>query len=352
MRAIVKKNQRKGFDYIDMNKPKPKSNEVLIEVKVATICGTDMHYFNWDQMASGFAEKYKVNFPFIVGHECAGTIIEVGSQVKNREVGQRVAIETHIPCGVCYACQTEKPHNCSNMKVYGTSCNGCFAEYTTVDERATFVLPEEITFEEGALLEPAGVAMRAVEECKIVPGECVVVCGCGPIGLMIVQILKASGAACIIAVDKDKYRLCMAEQFGAITVNIEEQNVIEKTIELTGVRGGADVLIEASGSVDAYSYIFDLVRSEGRIITVGHPGTTVEIDVMKSVNIKGLSIKGIFGRRIWGTWWNLISLIKHKKINLLEIITHQYYFEDYEKAFAQVHNGAGKVILVKGDTNG
>jgi threonine 3-dehydrogenase len=234
------------------------------------------------------------------------------------------------------------------MSIYGTSCNGCFAAYTTVDERATFVLPDEMSFEEGALLEPAGVAMRAVEEASIVPGDTVVVNGCGPIGLMAIPILFASGAANVIAVDLDEYRLGMASKFGAVTINAKNQNPVEVIQQLTKNRGGADVVIELSGAASAYENIFDFLRLEGCLITVGHPSGPVSISIQKSVNLKGIRIRGVFGRRIWSTWWNLSSLITSKKVNILDVATHRYHFSQYQEAFDQIKMGAGKILFIKG----
>jgi threonine 3-dehydrogenase len=347
MKALVKIAETPGLEYIEIEKPIPKPNEVLIEVEASAICGTDIHYYHWDQTAIGFGSKFNIRFPFVIGHECAGTIIAVGSAVTNRKVGQRVSIETHIPCGTCFACQNGMSHNCINMRVYGTSCSGCFAQYTTVDADVTFVLPDEISFEEGALLEPAGVAMRAVEECNINFGDTVVVNGCGPIGLIAIKILRVSGVSRVIAVDLDEYRLMMAENFGAIPINVQHQDATKAVLNLTRDRGGADVVIEMSGASIAYNIIFEMIRKEGRIVTVGHPSDAVTIDIMKSINLKGTSLKGIFGRRIWNTWWNLSTLIVSQKLDILDVVTHRFAFSEYSKAFDQISKGSGKVLFVK-----
>ncbi|WP_270647954.1 alcohol dehydrogenase catalytic domain-containing protein [Paeniclostridium hominis] len=346
MKAIVKEKAEAGFGYIEVQKPKPKPNEVLIEVKAASICGTDVHWYNWDQNAKDFAEKFNVKFPFIVGHELSGVIVDVGSNVTSRKIGQRVSIETHIPCGECFQCQNNAAHNCSNMILYATSCDGGFSDYTVIDEKATFVIPDDMSFEEGALLEPAGCAMRAVEEANITPGETVIVIGCGPIGLLTIQILIACGAR-VIAINTSEYRLKMAEKLGAIAVSAKDENFVEIINKITSNRGGADVIIELSGSTKAYETIFDLLRLEGRIVTVGNPGGDIPINITKDINLKGASIKGVFGRRIWSTWWNLNSLISTKQINILDVVTHKFSFSEYEKAFEQIQNGSGKILLLK-----
>lgn len=347
MKAIVKNSTMPGLDYLEVPCPEPKPSEVLIEVEAASICGTDIHYFHWDQNAVDFAEKFNVKFPFIIGHEFSGIIVKIGSSVTTRSVGQRVAIETHIPCGKCFMCEIGEAHNCSNMTIYGTSCNGCFAPFAVADEKITFILPDEVSFEEGALLEPGGVAMRAIEESSIQPGDTVVINGCGPIGMMAIGLAKAAGAGLVVATDLDNYRLSLAKKLGAITFNIRDVDIVDEIKKLTKKRNGADVVIELSGSTKAYDSIFDFIRLEGKIITVGHPGGQVSINVTKNINLKGASIKGIFGRRIWSTWHHLTALIVAKRINLLDVVTHRFSFDQYEEAFHQIANGAGKILFVK-----
>lgn len=347
MQAIIKSGPVPGVTYAELEKPVPKPDEVLIKVEAASICGTDMHYYTWNKSGQDFAAKYNIKWPLVLGHECSGTIVEMGSDVKNRQVGERVAIETHIPCGECYQCQNDMSYNCSHMSIYGTSCNGCFAEYALAPAKVAFVLPDEISFEEGALLEPGGVAMRGVERAEVQPGDTVVVNGCGPIGLLTVMILLACNAARVIAVDLDEYRLGLAGKLGAIPVNAKTQDAVSLIREMTRNRGGADCVIETSGAAAAYKNIFDFIRLEGRLVTVGHPGGEVPINIMSSINTKGLTIKGVFGRRIWGTWWNLTALIAARKINILDVVTHRFPLSACDAAFEQVTHGAGKILFVK-----
>ena len=347
MKAIIKSSPEPGLKYVDVEKPKVGKNEVLIKVYVASICGTDINWYNWNQNAKDFASKFNVKYPLIIGHEISGVIVEVGTEVKDRKVGDRVSIETHIPCGKCYNCQNGMEYNCQNMKLFATTCNGAFADYTVVEEKATFVLPKEVSFKEGALLEPAGCAMRAIEEAGITPSDTVVIIGCGPIGLIAIQILRAMGIR-VIAINRSEYRLGLANKMGAITISSRE-NIVERVNELTKEHGGADVIIELSGAKEVYDYIFDILRIEGKIISVGNVGGEVPINITKNINVKGATIKGIFGRRMWSTWWNLVSLIKNKKINLQDIVTHEYKMSEYEKAFEQIKNGAGKILLINED---
>jgi len=346
MKAIVKSGPEPGIELRELPIPEPGPGEVLIKIEAAAICGTDMHYYHWNKAGQDFANKFNVQWPLILGHECGGTIVKVGEGVTDREVGQRVALETHIPCGKCFSCQNDMPHNCSDMAIYGTSTNGCFAEYALAPAKVAFVIPDEMSFEEAALLEPAGVAMRAVEECDVQPGDTIVVNGCGPIGLLAVLILKAGNAARVIATDLDEYRLGLARNLGAIVINPAKEDAVARVKELCADRGGADAVIETSGAAPAYKTIFDFIRLEGALITVGHPGGEVPINVTANINTKGLRLKGIFGRRIWKTWWHVSSLITAKKINVLDVVTHRFTLDQCQEAFEQSTKGSGKILFI------
>jgi len=347
VKAIVKTGENKGFSYMDVEKPQPKPNEVLFEVEAAAICGTDIHYYHWNQAAKNFASKFNVKFPFIVGHECSGTVVETGSDVKSVKVGDRISLETHIPCGQCFQCQNGNPHNCMRMDIYGTSCNGSFAEFALAPESVVFKLSDNVSFEEGALFEPAGVAMHAVERAQLDPGDTALVLGCGPIGLLSVMTLLTCGAARVIAVDIDDYKLDLAKKMGAITVNSTKEDVASVVAQHTSRRGGVDVILEMTGNTAVYETLFDYLRLEGRLVTVGHPGGTVPINITQNINLKGANIKGIFGRRIWETWWKLSSLVDAGRIKVLDVVTHRFKFEQVNEAFEQVNKGAGKILFVK-----
>lgn len=344
MKAVIKTGPYPGLVYTTVEKPVPKPDEVLIQVKAAAICGTDLGHYRWQ--GGGFASKFNVQWPLTLGHEFSGVIVEMGSEVKGLHLNQRVSLETHIPCGKCFNCRNDMPHNCMHMGAYGTSCNGSFAEYAIGPASVVFPLPDEISFEEGALLEPGGVAMRAIDEAGVQPGETVVVNGCGPIGLLTILLLKAGNAGRVIATDLDEYRLNMAAKFGAITIDIKEKDPIAEVKKLTSDRGGADVVFETSGSPAAYKSIFEFLRLEGRLITIGHPAGEVSVNWMADVNLRGLSIKGIYGRRIWRTWSQLTALMSSGKVNLLDVVTHRFKLSQAEEAFQQATKGAGKILLL------
>jgi len=328
--------------------PTPKANEVLIQVKSAAICGTDIHYWKWNDSAESFANLYNVKFPFVLGHECAGVVMEVGADVTGIAVGDHVAFETHIYCGTCYQCRTGNAHNCRNLSIYGTSCDGCFAEYATAPASVCFRLPESVSFDEGALFEPGGVAMHAVQRAEVRPGDTVLVFGCGAIGQMVTQIMLASGAGRVIAVDIDDYKVGMATEYGAIAVNSSKVDLGEVVKKYTAERGGVDVIVEVTGAPSVYETMFDYLRTEGTVVTVAHPGRPIELNITKNVNTKGATIRGVFGRRIWDSWYAFAGLVENKKIDLNKVITHRFPLSRCSEAFEQTGKGAGKVLFIPG----
>ncbi|MEA5033357.1 MAG: alcohol dehydrogenase catalytic domain-containing protein [Sphaerochaeta sp.] len=346
MKAIVKTGPQRGAELREVARPIPGPDEVLIDVKAAAICGTDIHYYEWNAAAKNFSAKFGLTFPFTLGHEVCGDVIEVGSDVRTVSVGQKVSVETHIPCGKCYQCHTGESHNCQDMKVYGTSYSGCFSEYALVPESVIFPIPDSISYKEGSLFEPAGVAMRAVEESGLKPGDTVVIFGSGAIGLLAMQIFKASGAGKVIAVDIDDYKLDLAKRYADVTINSMIEDHVKIIGQHTSLHGGADIVIELSGSQKVYETMFDCLRLEGHVVTVGHPAGDVTINITRNVNTKGATIKGVFGRRIWDTWYKLLSLVENKRIDILDVVTHEYTFEQFEEAFAQTKN-AGKILFLK-----
>lgn len=342
MKALMKPQPGPGATLMEIDVPKLGKEEVMIEVKSGAICGTDIHLYQWDSTASNFP----VRFPLILGHEYAGDILEAGENVEGLSVGDRVAIETHVPCGKCYQCGLGEGHNCQKMELIGITYPGAFARYAKAPAKVAFKLPPSVSYEEGSLFEPAGVAMRGIDEAKISAGDLVVILGCGPIGLAAIQMSRAVGASQVIAVDVNDFRLEMARKFGASTLNPQRDNIVQEVRQMAGRRGGADVILEISGAAAVYEYLFDIVRLEGRLVTIGHIAQPIPFNISKQINMKGVTIKGVFGRRIWETWEHLSSLVESKRIDLSGIITHRFPLEEYQEAFRQVHEKAGKVLFV------
>ena len=344
MKALAKTGAKNGADITDLPGPKLESNEILIEPAYAAICGTDHHLYAWDARAESFVKKFDLQFPLILGHEFSGTVVEVGESVTRVSIGDRITVETHIPCFNCYQCDTGNYHNCMNLGLYGLTYPGAFAELAKAPETVAFKLPDSISFMAGSLFEPAAVAMHAVSEARLSPGDSVLVCGSGPIGLVAVQAAFASGASRVIALDINPHRLKRAEKLGAVALNPrEEPSLAERVAEICNPLGGADVALELTGSSQVYEFLFDLIRAEGRLVTVGHPAP-VQIDVTNSINLKGLSIKGIFGRRIWESWWQLVRLLEKGRIDLEGLVTHRFSLSEYESAFG-LEGDVGKVVF-------
>ena len=209
------------------------NQDIKVEVKAGAICGTDIHFYHWDPASANFP----VRFPLILGHEYAGDVVEIGADVRGIAVGDRISVETHIPCGACYQCGLGEGHNCQDMGLVGISYPGAFAKYAKVPAKVAFKLPPGVSYEEGSLFEPAGVAMRGVDEAHIAPGDLVVILGCGPIGLIAIQIARAVGAAQVIGVDINEFRLEMARRMGALPVNAAKESVVDAVKQVAGRRG-------------------------------------------------------------------------------------------------------------------
>lgn len=342
MRALVKTEPVPGAALLEIDPPRIQADELLVEVRAGAICGTDVHFYQWDPTSANFP----VRFPLILGHEYAGDVVEVGGEVRGFGVGDRIAVETHIPCGACYQCGLGEGHNCQAMGLVGISYPGAFAPYAKIPAKVAFKLPPGVSYEEGSLFEPAGVAMRGVDEARIAPGDLVVVLGAGPIGLIAVQLARAVGAAQVVAVDLNDFRLELARGMGAVALNPTQTDVVEAVRELAGRKGGADAVIELSGAPEVFDYLFDLLRLEGRVVTVGHVSRPISLNVSRQLNLKGASLKGVFGRRIWETWEHLAPLVAARRIDLAPVITHRFPLAEYQEAFRQVHGRAGKVLFI------
>ena len=348
MKAIAKTKPIRGAELIDIPKPVPTGNEVLIKVEYSAICGGDIHLYNWTESAAKSIPA-ETQWPFVLGHEIAGTVVEVGANVSESRIGQRVTYETHPYCGECYQCRIGNRHICLNMGRYnkyrvGAACGG-FAQYKLSPENLLFTLPDNISFEQAALYEPGGVAMYAFEESNMNPGDTVVIYGCGPIGLMAMQIYKACGAGKVIGIDVNEYRLNMAKKYADIVINGKSEPALEIVRESTKEHGGADVIVEATAYPGIYETMFEMARPGACIIIVGLPDLEIPINVGKYIGIKNLVIKGHFGRSIWSSWDKLNALEACGRINLLETVTHRFALEEYEKAFEVSMGNSGKVLF-------
>jgi threonine 3-dehydrogenase len=345
LKAIAKTQLGKGASLIDLPIPTPTDNEVLIKVECSAICGTDIHLYHWTPSAACLYPNMVL--PAVFGHEMAGTIVAEGNKVSQTRIGQRVAFEPHAYCGECYLCRTGNKHVCLNMGNFQKYQDGGFAEYKLATENMFYILPDNVSFEQGALYEPGGVAMYAMEDSHMNPGDVVVIYGCGPIGLMAMQIFKACGAGTVVGIGRrNRFRLNRAKKYADVVINGTEESALDIVKEISRAHGGADVIIEATGAASVYETIFQMARPEAHIILIGHPSGLVPINVMKDINLKSLNIKGHFGRSIWSSWEKLNVLQSAEKIDLLDTVTHRFTLDQYEEAFETSMKDAGKVLFI------
>ena len=339
MQAIVKAERAPGLVVKTVRDPMPGPGDVLIAVRHAGVCGTDLHIAEWDQWAQG-----RVKPPVVVGHEFAGEIVEVGNGVAELKVGQLVTAEGHIVCGHCTQCRTGNAHICRNTRIIGVDRDGAFAELIAMP--ATNVLPlDGIPTDVGAIMDPVGNAFHTVLTADI-PGSTVFVVGCGPIGCFAVGIARAAGAAKVIASDVNPKRLALAERMGAhLVVNPTETDPVQTVRDLTAGEG-ADVVCEMSGVPAALRQAFAAVRMGGRVQLLGIPKGEVAVDFATDIIFKGITLYGVIGRKMYETWNQMRRFLSTGAFDPRPVITHRFPLDCIDEALATIRSGdAGKVIL-------
>jgi threonine 3-dehydrogenase len=347
MKAVVKESAERGVTYVtDYPDPKAAPGQVVIEVGAASLCGTDRELYEWTPSAQAF----NLDLPVVLGHEGAGTVVEVGTGVTNLAVGDRVALESHLVCGECFSCRTGDAHTCERTRIIGMHMDGLFAQYMAAPQDICLKLPDHASLEVGALLEAAGVAVHAVQRANYaVAGRAVLVSGGGPVGLVVAYLSKLMGAAHVIVVEPNPYRRGQAEQIGAIALPPGGE-VVERCRELAGRRGGFDVAFECSGVPAALPSLFQALRREATLVTVGHPSRPAEIDIAAHINKKGITLRGIFGRRLWETWEQTMLLLDSGRLDLDWLITHRMPLDRIDEAVGLLTGDAGKVLLIPGES--
>ncbi|WP_226658262.1 L-threonine 3-dehydrogenase [Pseudalkalibacillus hwajinpoensis] len=340
MKAIVKHERAKGAQLQTVDIPQISDNEVLIQVKATSICGTDVHIYTWDEWSQS-----RVNPPYVFGHEFAGVVVEKGGNVTNLEVGDHVSAETHIVCNQCPQCLTGKFHICENTKIIGVDTDGCFAEYVALPSQNIWKNPESLSFDVASVQEPMGNAVHTVLAGDVA-GKTVAIIGCGPIGIMAVGVAKAAGASQVIALDLNDYRLNLAKEMGATTViNSRNEDPLQVVKELTNGHG-VDVVCEMSGHPIAMNQGFKMVTNGGRVSILSLPVRPVEIDVTNDIVFKGITVQGITGRKMFETWRQVSGLLQSGQVDVEPMITHHFPLEDFEKGFELMIEGkCGKVVL-------
>jgi L-iditol 2-dehydrogenase len=320
-------NKPKELVIKDIAKPQCGDNEVLINIKEVGVCGSDVHYYN-----KGRIGDFVVKKPIILGHESSGIISEVGDKVRGFEVGDRVTIEPGVPCYTCDYCIDGNYNLCPNIVFMATPpYDGAFVEYITYDPNFVYKLPDNISLTAAALIEPLSVGYSASKRAKIKPGDNVLILGSGPIGISILEMVKAFGASKVYITDINDFRLGVAKKHGAYkTINVTKKDIFG---ELKNVK--IDSIIEASGAENSIINSIKLVRPGGAVVWVGMGKDDIRIPY-SIITSKDLSIEGIF--RYKNTYPSIISLLEGGKIKIEDIVTHYFKLDDIEKAFSTAND--------------
>ena len=338
MKSLVKAKNEVGLWLEDSAMPVIGHNDVLIRVRKTAICGTDMHIYNWDEWA-----QRTIPVPMVVGHEFMGEIVDIGSEVRGFSAGDRVSAEGHITCGVCRNCRAGNRHLCRQTEGIGVNRAGAFAEYISVPAFNVYKLPDEISDEIASLYDPFGNAVHTALAQDMV-GEDILITGAGPIGAMAAAISKHVGAQNIVVTDINDFRLDLAKKLGATrTVNIQKEK-LEDVMSALNMTEGFDVGLEMSGAPAGFNQMLDVINHGGRIALLGllPNGAGINWD---NVIFKGLEIRGIYGRRMFETWYKMSAMIK-SGLNIEPIITHRMKADDFASGFELINSGhTGKVIL-------
>jgi len=340
MRALSKLEPREGIWSVEAQVPDVGPNDVLIRVKSASLCGTDVHIYNWDAWS-----QRTIPIPLITGHEYVGVIEEVGSEVAGLRPGDRVAGEGHITCGHCRNCRAGRRHLCRNTLGVGVHRQGAFAEFISLPAVNAFKLPGSIPDEVAAIMDPLGNAVHAALTYDLV-GEDVLITGAGPIGLMAAAIARFVGARHVVVTDVNPARLAMAPAMGAtLGVDVSQGEVmLTGVMRELGMTEGFDVALEMSGSPDAFADIMRTVIHGGRVALLGIPNQQIAID-WNDVIFKGLTLHGIYGRQMFETWYKMVALLQ-AGLDVSPVITHRFAAEEFQRAFDVMREGrSGKVIL-------
>src|SRR5712664_3237938 len=339
MQAIVKEKRAPGLTVKSVPKPAPGPGEVLIAVRHAGVCGTDLHIADWDAWAQS-----RIKPPIVVGHEFAGEIESCGDGVTELRTGQLVTAEGHIVCGHCLQCRTGNSHICRNTRIIGVDRDGAFAEYIVMPATNVLTL-DGIPTEIGAIMDPMGNAFHAVLTAEI-PGSTVFVVGCGPIGCFAVGIARAAGASRVLASDVNPKRLALAARMGAqVTINAAKDDVV-KTVLAETAGEGADVVCEMSGVPSALHQAFASVSLGGRVQLLGIPDGEVPVDFAREIIFKGITVYGVIGRKMYETWHQMRRYLSAGLLDPRPVITHRFPLAKIDDALAAIRSGdAGKVIL-------
>ena len=345
MKALMKTQPAPGASCERRPRPPLGPNDVLVNVQAASICGTDLHIYRWDPVM-----RQRVHPPMIFGHEFCGTVEAVGSEVSEIRPGQFVSAEMHLACGHCLQCRIGQQHLCQKLEIIGIDRDGCFAQFVKIPARNILPIDPAIPRDYAALLDPLGNAVHSVLAGEIA-GQTVAVVGCGPIGLMAIQVAKSCGASAVYGIEIKPQRIQLAQRVGADAVfNPKQTDVVAAVREATS-GAGTDVVLEMSGNPTAILQAFKMLRLGGRVSLLGLPPEPVQLDLVDAIIFKGATVQGIYGRRMYDTWYRMLSLLKAGRIDLEPLISERLPLEGFERAFDLLGKGeASKILLYPNGT--
>ena len=338
MKSLVKAKSERGLWLRDSPKPAFGPNDVLIKIRKTAICGTDLHIFNWDKWAQA-----TIPVPMVVGHEYVGTIAELGSEVKNFKIGDRVSGEGHIVCGHCRNCRAGRGHLCRNTLGVGVNRPGAFGEYLCLPASNAYPIPDSISDDVASILDPLGNAVHTALSFDLI-GEDVLITGAGPIGLMAVAVARFVGARTIVITDINEYRLSLAVKMGATRAVRADKEDLKTVMAELGMKEGFDVGLEMSGNPTALRSMISTMNHGGKIALLGILTDQAAIN-WNEVIFKSLTLKGIYGREMYETWYKMLAMLQ-SGLDVTPVITHRIGFSEFEGGFDALNAGtACKVVM-------
>ena len=338
MRALVKSKPEVGLWMENVPMPEPGPNDVLIKVRKSAICGTDVHIWNWD----AWAQK-TIPVPMVVGHEFVGEVAEIGSAVTKYHVGERVSGEGHIVCGKCRNCRAGRGHLCHYTKGVGVNRPGSFGEFVCIPEHNVVSIPDDVPDEVAAIFDPFGNAVHTALSFDLV-GEDVLVTGAGPIGIMGAMVARRSGARKVVITDINPKRLELARKCGIDHVVDASKEDLKDVMNAIGMKEGFDVGLEMSGAPPAFRSMIDTMNNGGKIAILGIAPDGFGIDWNKVI-FKMLTLKGIYGREMFETWYKMIAFVQGG-LDVSQIITHRIRIDEFRDGFEAMRSGnSGKVVM-------
>ncbi len=342
MKALVKTQPGPGLELVELPVPAVGASDVLVRVKATGICGTDLHIDSWDEWAQKALQP-----PVTVGHEFFGEVVHIGSSVNDVAVGDLVSGEAHLVCGRCRNCRAGRRHLCIHTRAIGVHLDGAFAEYVALPSGNAWVHRDPIDPGVAAIFDPFGNAVHTALAFPML-GEDVLVTGAGPIGIMAAMVSKHAGARHVVITDRSDERLALASKLGVTrAVNIDREDVGDAQREL-GMREGFDVGLEMSGSSAALRDMITQMTHGGRIAMLGLPSSEISVD-FAAVVLKMLTIKGIYGREMYETWYEM-SVLLESGLDISGVITDRFHYTEYEKAFAVARSGHGGKVIMSWET--